>query len=504
MEDNNILNDKVIKNNECLHVSEDGMIEANDTVADNNLKVENTIENSVIESNVNPDIVMPMEGVQGSDVTSAVDQVNITNQGIEANEVYNFECNDLQQGCLVSEPSVEQTAGGTPLGRLRIRRIFAKLLASVLCGGVFGAAFLCVNIYGARVFGVNMVPNNEVISSTVTMAQSMGGVETDVTLVASNAMPSIVSITSLSVQEVMSFFGGSRYYESESAGSGIIIGMNEEELLILTNNHVVESSTTLTVTLVDEESVEATVKGTNAGQDIAVISVKLDDLKEESKTAIKIATLGDSGELKAGEPVIAIGNALGYGQSVTTGVVSALGRTVDGIDGLLIQTDTAINPGNSGGALLNAKGEVIGINTAKVSQSAVEGMGYAIPITDATETIEDLMNRVTKTVVSEEKRGYLGIQGVNVTEDTSELYHMPVGVYIAEVLEGSAAEKAGISKGSIITSLDGVKVENMEGLQEEVSYCAIGDEVKVVLQVPETNGEYTEVEIMVTMSKMAE
>lgn len=384
-----------------------------------------------------------------------------------------------------------------------VKKVSSLLLISALCGTTFGAAFLGVNIYGSKLFGYTSASNSDILS-TVTFASNTGGIETDVTLIASNVMPSIVSITNLGVQEVMSFFGGSRYYESESAGSGIIIGMNDSELLILTNNHVVEGSTTLTVTFVNEESVEATVKGGNSGQDIAVISIRLDELDDDTKSQIKIATLGDSDELKPGESVIAIGNALGYGQSVTTGVVSALERTIDGIDGVLIQTDAAINPGNSGGALLNAKGEVIGINTAKVSESSVEGMGYAIPITNATETIEALMNRVTKSVVEESKRGYLGIQGVNVTEDTSDLYHMPVGIYIAEVLKDSAADKAGISKGSIITSIDGITVENMEELQEEVSYCAIDQEVEVVLQVPEQNGEYSEVKVMVIMGKMPE
>lgn len=387
-----------------------------------------------------------------------------------------------------------------------VKKLVGIITMSALAGTVFGFAFLGVFNYGGY-----LLPQDEEITiedrqilSTETITGNVSEVDTSVTEVASNVMPSIVSITNLSVQEVMSFFGGSHYYESESAGSGIIIGMNDTELLILTNNHVIDGSTTLTVALFNEETVEATVKGGNSGQDIAVISVLLEDLDEETKDSIKIATLGDSTQLKAGEPVIAIGNALGYGQSVTTGVVSALNRTITGIDGELIQTDAAINPGNSGGALLNAKGEVIGINTVKVSESSVEGMGYAIPITDATDTIENLMNRITKPVVSEENRGYLGIQGVNVTEDTSGLYNMPVGVYIAEVFEGGGAYKAGIKKGSIITAMDGVTIENMEDLQEEVSYCAIGDEIKVTIQVPTQNGEYNVVEVIVFMEQMPE
>lgn len=380
-----------------------------------------------------------------------------------------------------------------------------KIFMSAVCGLVFGAAFFLVNnmapkYYIEEVEVEEITQETEIHTATATVT-SGGLIETNVTTITNNVMPSIVSITSLSVQEVMSFFGSVNTYESESAGSGIIIGKNDNELLILTNNHVVEGSTTLTVTFVDEESVEAVVKGSNAGKDIAVISISLDSISEETMDSLKIATVGDSKLLQAGEPVIAIGNALGYGQSVTTGVVSATGRTIDGIEGELIQTDAAINPGNSGGALLNSYGEVIGINTAKVSQSAVEGMGYAIPITDATETIEVLMNRETKTVVDEVDRGYLGIQGVSVSEETSTLYNMPEGVYIAEVLEGSACEDAGVYKGSIITGIDGSTISNMEDLQKEMTYCAAGDEITLELQVPENNGEYSKLTIELVLRK---
>lgn len=381
-----------------------------------------------------------------------------------------------------------------------VTKILCCILVSGVCGGVFGATASVVDsiISDRRVDISHDAAVEEVVIANVNSTNT-SQIEGGVTEIIEKTMPSIVSITSLSVQEVMSFFGGINSYESESAGSGIIIGKNDTELLVLTNNHVVEGSTNLTVTFDDGVSLEAAVKGGNSGEDIAVIAIQLDGINEETMSGIKIAALGDSNLLKAGEQVIAIGNALGYGQSVTTGVVSALERSIDGIEGTLIQTDAAINPGNSGGALLNSNGEVIGINTAKVSQNTVEGMGYAIPITDAMETIQKLMNRETKTIVEEAKRGYLGIQGVTVTEESSAMYNMPAGVYIVEVMGSSACEISGIFKGSIITAIDGSSVQNMEDLQEELSYCAIGDKIRVELQIPNAQGEYAQEEVEVML-----
>ena len=257
---------------------------------------------------------------------------------------------------------------------------------------------------------------------------------------------------------------------------------------------MVQNSETLTVTFIDEESVEAVIKGTDATRDLAVVAVKLEDIKDSTMDEIAIATLGDSTKLQVGEPAIAIGNALGYGQSVTTGIISATGRTIDGYDSELIQTDAAINPGNSGGALLNAKGEVIGINTAKVATNAVEGMGYAIPVSDASDTITDLMNRETRTKVAEGEQGYLGIQGENV-----QMYSMPAGVYISEVAKGGGAAKAGLSKGSIITALEGVGVDDMSALKEQLQYYRVGETVKVTVQVLCEEGEYKEQTVEVTL-----
>ena len=270
------------------------------------------------------------------------------------------------------------------------------------------------------------------------LSQTSSTVMSDVSGIVEEAMPSIVSITNMSVQEVQSFFGQTQQQESESLGSGIIIQQSDTELLIATNNHVVEGADTLTVTFADNESVEAALKGTDPSKDLAIVAVPLSDIKDSTMDAIAIATLGDSNEVKVGEPTIAIGNALGYGQSVTTGIVSATNRQIDmdGFDSELIQTDAAINPGNSGGALLNANGAVIGINTAKISSSVAEGMGYAIPISDASEVLTNLMNRETRTKLDESEKGYLGIMGQDVSSDIGRPTTCRPGVYISEVTKG--------------------------------------------------------------------
>ena len=367
----------------------------------------------------------------------------------------------------------------------------------LIFGLVASVTFQAGNFIGGKLFGTGeekTAKKAETVNSTKLTTSSDGTVNSDIAKIAKNAMPSVVSITNMSVQQVQNFFGGIQEQESTSAGSGIIISQNDSELLVLTNNHVVQNSETLTVTFIDEESVEAVIKGTDATRDLAVVAVKLEDIKDSTMDEIAIATLGDSTKLQVGEPAIAIGNALGYGQSVTTGIISATGRTIDGYDSELIQTDAAINPGNSGGALLNANGEVIGINTAKVATDAVEGMGYAIPVSDASDTITDLMNRETRTKVSEAERGYLGIQGENV-----QMYSMPAGVYISEVAKGGGAAKAGLSKGSIITALEGVGVDDMSALKEQLQYYRVGETVKVTVQVLCEEGEYKEQTVEVTL-----
>lgn len=383
----------------------------------------------------------------------------------------------------------------------KMPKLIKVISLALVFGIVASVAFQATNLVADRFLGttenreVKSVDNTKISQSTGETAKS------DIASIAEEVMPSVVSITNLSVQQVQSFFGGIQEQESKSVGSGIIISQNDSELLIITNNHVVEGNETLTVSFVDEESVEAQVKGTDAAKDLAVIAVQTKEIKDTTMEQIKVAALGNSDKLQVGESVIAIGNALGYGQSVTSGIVSATGRELDGIDEKLIQTDAAINPGNSGGALLNANGEVVGINTAKVATDTVEGMGYAIPISSVSDIIENLMNQETKTKVSEAEQGQLGIQGVDVTADSSEMYNMPTGVYVSEVIAGGGAKKAGITKGSVITGINGTSIDGMQALKEQLQYYRAGETVKITVATPEKNGEYAKRDVEVTLGK---
>ena len=336
-------------------------------------------------------------------------------------------------------------------------------------------------------------------------------------------MPSIVSITNKSVQEVQNYFsmfgygGQAQEVESTSVGSGIIIGKNDTELLIVTNNHVVEGADTLSASFIDNSVYEATIKGTDSDNDLAVIAVPLSSISDDTMSQIAVAAVGDSDSLKVGEQVVAIGNALGYGQSVTTGIVSATDRTLSSSDSsdsnalisstvttketpTYIQTDAAINPGNSGGALVNMKGEVIGINSAKLASTEVEGMGYAIPITRVSSIIEELMNETTRTKVADSQKSSIGIAGITVDSNINAAYGIPAGVYVASVTPGSGAEAAGIRKGDVITKFDGKAVSTIQELKEKLQYYAAGEAVSITVQSPGEGGIYTEKELTITLS----
>lgn len=396
-----------------------------------------------------------------------------------------------------------------------IPKVVAVTGLAVLFGIISSAVFLTSTLLGSRILGLNRssdssAASSDNVSNGTSLSRSSSVVTSDVSDVVDEVMPSIVSITSMSVEEVQNFFGGTYEQQSSGAGTGIIIGENDSELLIVTNNHVVEGSDTLTVTFNDDSSVEANIKGMDASYDVAVIAVALDDISSETREAISAATLGDSTNLKVGEPAIAIGNALGYGQSVTTGVISALDRSVtttnsqtgetqeSGVN--LIQTDAAINEGNSGGALVNVNGEVIGINSAKLIGESVEGIGYAIPISDVSDLIQSLMNQETKTKVSEDERGMIGITGISVSDAFSQQIDMPAGVYVTDITPGRGAEKAGMTKGSIITGINGSSVDSMDALQAQLQYYAKGETVTLTIQIPQTNGEYKEDTVDVTLS----
>ena len=400
--------------------------------------------------------------------------------------------------------------GQRPSNKKGGSKLLKTIALALVFGLIAGLTFTGVSYAGSKLLGNNTQVQTE--SQTNTVTEKKEGQTTEAllnTATSSNAniadivdetMPAVVSITCMSVQEVQSFFG-TQMQEAKSAGSGIIIDENDDELFIATNNHVVAGSEKLTVTFADENSVEGTIKGTDSKLDLAVVSVKKADIADETKQKIKIATMGDSSSVRVGEMAIAIGNALGYGQSVTTGIISATERSIEGVTGKYIQTDAAINPGNSGGALLNAKGEIIGINSAKIQDTSVEGMGYAIPISDAKEILQSLMNRQTREQVAEAERGFLGITGRTVDEASAQLYDLPVGVYVSAVQEGSAADKAGIEEGMIITTFDDTNLDGMDSLQSLLKTYKAGEKVKVKVAVPNKRNEYQEKTIEVTLDQ---
>ncbi len=388
----------------------------------------------------------------------------------------------------------------------------SKFAAMALAFGVLastafqGSNYLYNKANGGTVTATDKAELN-IASAVSSSSTDAAGTDTDssasVSAIAEAAMPSLVAITNKSVQEMQSMFGQTQAYESESSGSGIIIGKTDTELLMVTNNHVVSGAQDLSVGFVDESVAEAAVKGTDADHDIAVIAVKLSDLSEDTLSAIKVIEIGSSSNLEVGEQVVAIGNALGYGQSVTTGIVSALNRevTIDNTANTLIQTDAAINPGNSGGALLNMSGQLVGINSAKYSDTSVEGMGYAIPVDDVVDIIENLMNRQVRTEkAAEGERGFLGISGQDVTSEVSQAYDMPKGVYITSVETGSAAEQVGLQKGDIITKFDGTSVSALADLKEQLAYYKTGEQVKITYSTRE-NGQYAEKTATVTLGQ---
>lgn len=397
---------------------------------------------------------------------------------------------------------------------------FRKAMVSVSLGLFFGL-FAGIGFYAVQqgtgmlktgtdtavVDEVAAEATTESTQSSVQSATNVTYVESDVSDVVEKVMPAMVSIVN-NFTETANVFGQQYTQEEAASGSGIIVGKTDDELLIVSNNHVVESADTLTVTFIDGSEAQAQVKGLDSDMDLAVIAVSLNDLSDDTKNAITVATLGSSDDLKLGEPVIAIGNALGYGQSVTNGIVSALNREItlengstgleNGSTGTFIQTNAAINPGNSGGALLNMNGEVIGINSNKIGGTAVEGMGYAIPITSASPIIADLMERQTRTKVAEDEVGYIGISLQEVTSQISQMYNMPEGIYVVSVEEGSAAANAGIMKGDIITKFDGSSISSYSDLQKMLQYYAAGDSVTITVQRPQ-NGEYVSVELNLTL-----
>ena len=426
----------------------------------------------------------------------------------------------------VSKNETENSSGNNkekkPWGPFK-KAIFAVIVA-VIVGAAAGGTFYGINYLGNK-FVYNLadiakddddeettadnIERTGANSDSTANSSSQSGTEMTVREVADECLPSVVTIASVSKQELSSFFGGTQTYETVGAGTGVIIGTNDTELLIATNYHVVYDTSSLSVGFIDESTVDAAVKGLDKENDLAVVSVKLSDISEDTMSNIKIAEIGTADEPQLGDQVVAIGNALGYGQSVTSGYISAKGRSLTLSDGMntydatdLIQTDAAINSGNSGGPLFNMSGELIGINEAKISSSSsgvsIEGMGYAIPISKAQPILEKLMTIETREEVSDDEKGYLGVTLANVTDEVSSMYNMPVGACVTEVIEGSPAEDAGLMAGDVITGINDTTIETYEDLTDELDYYAEGESVKLTV-MRANNGEYQEQEIDVTL-----
>jgi serine protease Do len=381
-----------------------------------------------------------------------------------------------------------------------------KLMRMAACGLVFGlvagAAFTGVN-YGLEKAGISANGAKQIATTSTVSTKSSSGSQTDLSVVAANVLPSIVSITGTFQTTTYGFFGYGQSQESEGSGSGIIVGKDDKYLYIATNNHVVEDATSLAVGFCDDSTVEAEIKGTDSDADLAVVTVDLTKVDSKTLDAVKIITMGDSDDLVVGEQAIAIGNALGYGQSVTGGYISALNREVELTDKTmtLIQTDAAINPGNSGGALLNSEGKLIGINTVKYSSEEVEGMGYAIPINTASPIIQDLIDEKT---VPESEQAYMGITGRTISSDMAEAYNMPEGIYVSEVQESSPAQSAGIQAGDVIVEFDGSSVTTMESLQNKIAKKSAGTKVTVKVQRQSQMGGYNEQTLTVTLGNKSQ
>ena len=447
------------------------------------------------------------------DKTNTNDEVN-NNANIEGNsrETYRgTQSEDVRARALAAQPQKVQGKG-----KERKKSKVGKAVGLVASAAVFGL------VAGGVMVGVNTVANSYISSNVETKDNIVIGNQTDiksdsestaapatnlsnmdVSTIVDKAMPSVVAIYGKAEITQNSFFG-TQSYEAQSSGSGIIVGKTDTELLVVTNNHVIADTDSLEVEFNDGTKAAASVKGGDSDNDVAVVAIKLSDLSEDTLSKISIANIGDSNDIKVGQGVVAIGNALGYGQSVTVGYISALNREVKtegGTSRNLLQTDAAINPGNSGGALLNMKGEVIGINSAKYSDTDVEGMGYAIPISAVKDLIAELSSKETRTVVAAENQGYLGIQGKDIDEEMAKAYDMPQGIYVYKVVEGGAAASSDLKAKDIITKFDGQSVRSMESLKNMLTYYESGKTVDLTVQRLDESGNYVEKTVTITLGK---
>ena len=451
-----------------------------------------------------------LENTQNINISDIKEANNATDSGNFGENNRGTQSENVRTQTFAAQPQ-KGKGKGKERKKSKVGRAFGLVTSAAVFGLVAGGVMFGVNNVASSYVGTNTktkadditIGSQDNAKSESTAAPATNLSSMDVSTIVDKAMPSVVSIYGKEEVTQNSFFGP-QSYEAQSSGSGIIVGKTDSELLIVTNNHVIADTTSLEVEFSDGKKASASVKGGDSDNDVAVVAVKLSDMGEDTLSRISIANIGDSNDVKVGQGVVAIGNALGYGQSVTVGYISALNREVKtegGTSRNLLQTDAAINPGNSGGALLNMQGQVIGINSAKYSDTAVEGMGYAIPISTVKDLIKELSSKETRTVVAQENQGYLGIQGKDIDEEMAKAYDMPQGIYVYKVVEGGAAASSDLKAKDIITKFDGQSVRSMEELKNMLTYYESGRKVDLTVQRLDDSGKYVEKTVSITLGK---
>jgi len=451
-----------------------------------------------------------LENTQNINISDNKEANNATGSGNFGEDNRGTQSENVRTQTFAAQPQ-KGKGKGKERKKSKVGKAFGLVASAAVFGLVAGGVMVGVNNVASSYVGTNTktkadditIGSQDNAKSESTAAPATNLSSMDVSTIVDKAMPSVVSIYGKEEVTQNSFFGP-QSYEAQSSGSGIIVGKTDSELLIVTNNHVIADTTSLEVEFSDGKKATASVKGGDSDNDVAVVAVKLSDMGEDTLSRISIANIGDSDNVKVGQGVVAIGNALGYGQSVTVGYISALNREVKtegGTSRNLLQTDAAINPGNSGGALLNMQGQVIGINSAKYSDTAVEGMGYAIPISTVKDLIKELSSKETRTVVAQENQGYLGIQGKDIDEEMAKAYDMPQGIYVYKVVEGGAAASSDLKAKDIITKFDGQSVRSMEELKNMLTYYESGRKVDLTVQRLDDSGKYVEKTVSITLGK---
>lgn len=451
-----------------------------------------------------------LENTQNINISDIKEANNATDSGNFGENNRGTQSENVRTQTFAAQPQ-KGKGKGKERKKSKVGKAFGLVASAAVFGIVAGGVMVGVNNVASSYVGTNTktkadditIGSQDNAKSESTAAPATNLSSMDVSTIVDKAMPSVVSIYGKEEVTQNSFFGP-QSYEAQSSGSGIIVGKTDSELLIVTNNHVIADTTSLEVEFSDGKKATASVKGGDSDNDVAVVAVKLSDMGEDTLSRISIANIGDSDNVKVGQGVVAIGNALGYGQSVTVGYISALNREVKtegGTSRNLLQTDAAINPGNSGGALLNMQGQVIGINSAKYSDTAVEGMGYAIPISTVKDLIKELSSKETRTVVAQENQGYLGIQGKDIDEEMAKAYDMPQGIYVYKVVEGGAAASSDLKAKDIITKFDGQSVRSMEELKNMLTYYESGRKVDLTVQRLDDSGKYVEKTVSITLGK---